>query len=96
MAVSTCVPISSPEVVKEAWLFKRVLTPSTSVPSRKVTVPVGVPALGAVAITVAVKLLGCTVNAWLGDKVSVVVVAAWLTVWFRAAEVLMPKFGSPL
>ena len=70
--------------------------PSVVVPSRKVTVPVGVPAPGAVTTTVAVN-----VTDWLKTEVAFEVVgaatnvAAWPTVWVVTDETLVWKFVSP-
>ncbi len=59
-----------------------------------VTVPVGVPAPGETGATTAVKVTGCPVTDGSGDEVTVVVVAAWLTVWVSVS--LEPvKFASP-
>ena len=55
-----CEPAASPLVVNVAWreLF-RVPVPRMLGPSLKVTVPVGVPAPGLFAVTVAVNVTGC-------------------------------------
>ena len=53
-------------------------------------------AAGALAVTVAVKVTDWPKTDGLTDEVSVVVVAAWLTVWVRAVEVLLVKLASPL
>ena len=62
----------------------------------KVTLPVGTPLPGAAAVTVAVK------ETWSGfdglgkmDEMMVVVVASFLTVCVKAAEVLVVKLPSP-
>src|SRR5258707_872646 len=59
-AVMQCVPLASAAVVKVACIPARVplsdAVPSTVLPSRKVTVPVGVAAPAATPTTVAVKL----------------------------------------
>jgi hypothetical protein len=65
------------------------------VPLKKVTMPVGTPAPGAVAVTAAVKVTGWPVDDGLADEVMVVVVAALLTVWVNAALVLPVKLASP-
>jgi len=82
VAVIECPPTASVVVVNAAVLPVRLTVPSEVAPSLNVTVPVGVPAPGATAATVAVK-----VNDWprtdgLVPLVSatVVVVLAWLTV----------------
>ena len=65
--------------------------PRTTLPSMKVTVPVGVPAPGATAATVAVKVTAWPVTAGLTDDVRATVVVARLTVSATAAEVLSVK-----
>jgi len=66
------------------------------VPSLTVTVPVGVPLPGALAVTVNVKLAACPTAEGLGDwPVMVVVVAAAFTVWGAPADVLPPNVALP-
>ena len=65
--------------------------PRTTLPSLNVTVPVGVPAPGATAATVAVKVTAWPVTAGLTDDRRATVVAARLTVTAAAAEVLSAK-----
>src|SRR5262249_38052251 len=72
-------------------LLFSVPVPSDVVPSKKVTVPVGVAVAPPPAVTVAVRVsppmgIGCTV--------STVVVGAWLTV-VLAVAVLFAEFESP-
>src|SRR5437016_2649901 len=76
-------------------------TPPTSVAvpirpalSKKLTVPVGVPAPGATSATVAVKVT-VPAAAERFDDVSAVVVAAWLTTGLAAVDVLARSFASP-
>ena len=57
---------------------------------------VGVPAPGATALTVAVKITGCPKTDGFGEETSVVVALALLTVWVRFGEVLVLKLTSPL
>src|SRR4030088_574961 len=76
-----------------AWLTQPpMLTP----PSWKVTVPVGVPEPGGLAVTVAVKVTLCPETDGLTEELSAVVVGSWFTAWVRAAEVLVSKLASPL
>src|SRR5262249_56921785 len=65
--------------------------PRITLPSWKVTVPVGVVAPGATAATVAVKVTAWPVTAGLTDDRRATVVAAGLTVTAAAAEVLSAK-----
>ena len=53
--------------------------PITVVPSRKFTVPVGVPVPGEATVTVAVKVTAWPGDDGLGDEVRVVLVLALLT-----------------
>ena len=64
----------------------------------KVTVPVGVPAPGETAATVAVKVTDWPKTLGLVEEVSVVVLLAGLTVWVKgAAKLSLPrKLLSPL
>jgi len=75
-----------------------VPVPSVVVPSRNVTVPVGVPVPGGTTATVAVKVTDCPKTGGLADEATVVVVlalAGGLTVWVNAALVLVLKLVSP-
>ena len=72
-----CVPTVSDEVAKLAWpepLSDAV--PRMLAPSLKVTVPVGVPAPGAIAVTVAVNVTDCPTDEGFDDDVTVVMVEA--------------------
>ena len=71
----------------------KVALPSCDVPSMKVTVPVGIPAPGLTALTVAVKVTNWPTAEELADDESVVVVLAWLTIWLTI-ELLGPKVAS--
>jgi hypothetical protein len=82
-------------VVNWATPAVKLAVPTVAAPSRNVTVPLGVPAPGATAATVAVKVTDWPKTEGLVDEVSVVAVAALLTVWVMAAEVLLLKFASP-
>jgi hypothetical protein len=65
-------------------------------PSENVTVPVGVPAAGAVAVTIAVYITVCPDTDGSTDDVTIVVVAPWLTVSLRIGDVEPVKLESPL
>ena len=69
--------------------------PNVAAPSRNVTGPVGVPAAGATALTVAVKVTAWPKSAGFSELVTVVLLLPLLTVWVIAAEVLLAKFVSP-
>ena len=76
-----------------------IVTGAWGVPSMvKVTVPVGVPAPGATALTVAVKVTVWPDSDGLTEEVTVVVLLALLTVWVigEAVLLLVLKLESPL
>src|SRR5437868_14831205 len=74
----------------------RVPGPRTVAPSRKLTVPVGVPAPGAVAVTVAVNVTDApTIEGLLPETSAVEVAALFTTCESAAVLVLVPKFESP-
>ena len=75
-------------------LVETVPVPIGVTPSENVTVPLGVPEPGALTLTVAVKVTASPLTEELGLPVSVVVVAAWLTVWAVEPE-LPAKLLSP-
>jgi hypothetical protein len=60
------------------------------------TVPLGVPAPGAFAPTVTVKLTLCPNTDGVSDEPTTLVVLALFTVWVKSADVLVRKFPSPL
>jgi hypothetical protein len=88
-------PTASKEVAKLALPELRAAVPNVAAPSLKVTVPVGVPAPGPTADTVAVNVTACPNTDGFSDEVRVVELLALLTVWVRAAEVLVLKLLSP-
>src|SRR5205814_1858251 len=59
------------------------------------TVPVGVPAPGATAPTVAVKVIDCPNTEGFAAALRVVAVLALVTVWVRLGEMLALKLPSP-
>src|SRR5690242_2295286 len=70
--------------------------PRTTLPSMKVTVPLGKPIPGARTETVAVKVTDWPVAAGLTDGARATAVAARLTVRGTAAEVLFAKLPVPV
>src|SRR4051794_37481470 len=88
-------PASRADVLKVAVPPLSVPVPRELDPSLKVTDPVGVPAPGATAPTVAVKVTDWPKVEGLGAAESAVVVLAWLTVCITAPEVLVRKLLSP-
>jgi hypothetical protein len=67
----------------------------TTVPSMKVTVPVGVPEPGDTGSTVAVKVTAWPKTDDAFEEVRFVVVLSWLTFNVRTPEVLPRKLLSP-
>ena len=88
-------PTASVEVANVALPELKAAVARVAAPSRKVTVPVGVPAPGETALTVAVKVTAWPNTDGFTDEVTVVELEALLTVWVMAAEVLLLKFVSP-
>jgi hypothetical protein len=88
-------PTDSVEIVKVA-LPEKPEEPNVVAPSRNVAVPLGVPAPGLTAVIVAVKVTVWPNTDGLILLVTVVEVAALLTVCVIAAEVLGLKLPSPL
>jgi hypothetical protein len=95
-AVIEWVPTASVDVVKEAApLVFSVAVPSEIVPSRKTTVPAGVPELE--EVIVAVKVTGAPLDVEGAELSRAVVVAATAVEWMvsvTAAEVLAMKLES--
>src|SRR2546425_10613937 len=90
-----CEPTASVLVTNVAWPEpSRVPVPRVLEPSLKVTVPVGVPAAGLFAVTVAVKVTACPDSDGLAEELTSVVVPAWVTVWVGELEVLALKGAS--
>jgi len=73
----------------------KVQLPIVVVPSRKFTVPAGLPAPGAVTVTVAVKVTLCPKTDGFAEDARVVLVLALFTTWLTAALVLVTKLLSP-
>jgi hypothetical protein len=94
-AVMVWLPAEREEVAKVAMPALRVPEPMGVPPSRNWTVPVGVPAPGATAVTAAVKVTNSPSTDGLISEATVVVVLAWFTVWVRGEEVLVVKLVSP-
>ena len=88
-------PTVNDEVVKPAVPPLNVAVPKVVAESRNVTVPPGVPAPGALAETVAVKVTDWPNTDGLALLVTIDVLASRFTVWVMAADVLPPKLTSP-
>ena len=87
-------PTASDAMDKVATPDERVPVPIVVEPFLNVTVPVAVPAPGAVAATVAVKVTDSPKTEEVVEA-SVVVVLALLTTWLTAELVLVTKLESP-
>src|SRR5216117_2583887 len=95
-ALIECEPTASVLVTNVAWPEPfRVPVPRVLEPSLKVTVPVGVPAPGLLAVTVAVKVTDCPDTDGLAEELTSVVVLAFFTVWVSVLEVLPLKVAPP-
>src|SRR6185436_15181782 len=88
-------PTDSPLVVSVATPALSVTVPNGELPSLNVIVPLGVPAPGAVAVTVAVKVTVWPKTDGFGVEASVVAVLALFTVCVPLADVLALKLASP-
>ena len=82
-------PVENELVAKLANPALSVPVPSVVAPSRNVTVPVGVPAPGAMAVTVPVRVTGWPNTDGLGTAATSVALLALLTVWVKFADVLV-------
>src|SRR5205823_9606545 len=95
-----CEAVESEEVVQVACalpLMVSALQPLMLVaPSRKVTVPVGVPMPGKLTVIVAVSTTDSPKTDELSDEATAVVVFALFTVCVKMREVLATKLPSPL
>src|SRR5690242_7628405 len=90
-------PLALTVAVVTPPLVLRLPLPSLVAPSLKVTLPVGAPALGGAAATVAVKVTVWPAVAGFAAEVSLAVTAALLTVCVTGeAALLVVKLESPL
>jgi hypothetical protein len=94
VALIVSVPAASVEVVMPAVPPLSDFDPRLFVPDLKVTEPVGVPDVE--DITVAVKVTAVPPADGFTDEVNAVLVAALVTVWDIAGDVLVVSFASPL
>ena len=96
MADSVCVVAEVKVLVKVAVVPLNKPVPTEAPLSRKVTVPVGVPAPGALTLTVTVQVTLWPVTEEVGvSPVTVLIVLALPTVWLNVPEVPPLKFVSP-
>lgn len=89
-------PWVSKDVANVAFPLTSAAEPNVAVPSFNVTVPPGVPLPGATAATVTLNVTVVPNVDGFGEEVSVVKVAALLTVCVRTADVLGLKAVPPL
>src|ERR1043166_1437156 len=85
----------SEEVISVAWPDTSALVTSAVAPSRKITLPVGVPEPGGTAATVAVNVTDCPNTDGFTEEFSVVDAADLLTTWVKLVETLLVKPLSP-
>ena len=96
-AVIECDPTDSAAVLILALPPLSVTGPPKLEPSIwNCTVPPGVPAPGALAVTLAVKVTVWPKTDGFCEEVSVVAVLSWLTTWLTVFEVLPASLVSPL
>ena len=88
-------PTANEEVVSVALPALKVVVPRVAAPSRNVTEPVGVPAPGETALTVAVNVTDWPDTDGFTELVSVVELDALLTVCVTAKDALELKLLSP-
>jgi hypothetical protein len=94
--VTLWVATLSDEVLNAAVpLLLSVPVPRVVVPSINVTVPVGVPAPGELAVTLAVNVTDWPKTEGFGAEATLTVKAG-LTFWLTALDVLVVKSTSPL
>jgi hypothetical protein len=86
----------SKEVAKVACPPESVFVLSAVAPSLKITVPVGVPDPGTVALTVAVNVTDWPKTDGFAEDVAAIVLLALLTTCVKVGEVLVLKLVSPL
>ena len=85
------VQVACPPLLR-AWALQ---VPMVEPPSLKFTVPVGVPAPGATAAIVTVRVTDCPNTDGFTDELTDVVVEAEFTVWVKLLETEVVKFASP-
>jgi hypothetical protein len=72
-----------------------VPVPSAVAPSKKLTVPLGIPDPGLLAVTVAVSVIAWPKTGVVSEEMTEVVVLAAATVWSSTDEMLAVKRVSP-
>jgi hypothetical protein len=90
--VIECVPATSAEVEREACPAFNVPLPIEVAPSRKITVPVGVPP---VPVTVAVNVTVCPAVDGFTEEITVVLEVRPWTTCVNTSEMLLEEFASP-
>src|SRR5437764_7099172 len=88
-------PTANADVEMLAVPLLKLPVPNVLAPSKKVTVPPGVPTAEPEADTVAVKVVDWPNTVGLTELVTVVAVAPLFTVWLNMAEVLELELLSP-
>ena len=98
VAVIECVPAPNVAVLNvqvNGAAAGNAQLPIVVAPSRKFTVPVGVPAPGEVTLTAAVNVTLCPNTDGLREEARVVLVDALLTTWLTTPLVLVLKLALP-
>lgn len=95
VAIIECCPEVSAEMVKDACPLARFAVPRFVRPSRKVTVPVGVPEPGAVGLTVTAATTGWPKTLGLGETLTVTAGTSKFTICINGDEVVALKLLSP-
>ena len=90
-----CRPVVSAGMVKDACPLTRFAVPRLVSPSKKVTVPVGAPDPGAVAVTVAVATTGWPKTLGFGEAFIATVATSRFTICVSGDEVFALKLVSP-
>src|SRR5437868_3721218 len=93
-------PTDNEVVLKEAVVTPAVVLTLTGLPALlpstwNWTVPLGVPAPGAVMLIVTVKITFWPATGGASDETTAVLVLAFVTLWVRAVDVLAEKLLSP-
>jgi hypothetical protein len=88
-AVIECVPSASVEIANVVFLLLSVPVPSVVLPSLNVTVPAGLPAPGAIGVTVAVNVTVSPLMDGFNEDTTEIEVAALSTTSDNGAEVLL-------
>ena len=96
MAPKSWLPTPREAKFRVAWPEASSVTMLRLAPSKKVRVPVGVPAAAGIALTVTVTVMACPITEGLTEEARLIEDEALLTVWVSVALLLELKLPSPL